>query len=224
MNDHGAAEADSEFRNVRRTVLQRDDYKCRFCSFRALKWQEVHHRNNDHADNRPNNLVTACSFCHMVQHIGLAGKNNEAVLIWLPEIPQDRLHHIVRTILVANRWAEVTLSSPRRRPDIINASKEMSDASRSLFAKLRDREEGAVRHIGTSNALELANILLSMPDEAYDKRADFLRGVRLLPLGKRQQEGEDIMPKVIDSWMDAGGPYGNLKPSTWIGLLRSTLS
>lgn len=223
MYDKDSSEADAEFQRVRKKALERDSHSCRFCGFRHLKWQEVHHLNDDHADNRLDNLVTSCPFCHMVQHIGLAGRNEEAVLAWIPEIPQHRLHHLVRTALVAQRSADVIRSDSRANPSVIRTFREAADVAKATLAALRAREPEAERRLGTSDPLEIGNAMLLLPDQVYAKRSEFLAGIRLLPLGKRQQDREDIMQKQIDSWTDAGGPYATLKPNSWVGLMRSVL-
>lgn len=223
MYDKDSGEADAEFQRVRKKALERDNQSCRFCGFRHLKWQEVHHVNDDHADNRLENLVTACSFCHMVQHIGLAGRNQEAVLAWIPEISQDRLHHIVRTALVAQRQAELISGEARGAAAMIRAFRQASDAARSALAALRSREIEAERRLGSSDPLEIGNAMLLLPDDIYARRADYLSGIRLLPLGRRQQGSDDVMKKQIDSWADPGGPYHNLKPNSWLGLMRSVI-
>lgn len=223
MYDKDSGEADAEFQRVRKKALERDNHVCRFCGFRHIKWQEVHHLNDDHADNRPENLVTACPFCHMVQHIGLAGRNQEAVLAWIPEIPQDRLNHIVRTALVAQRSATVISGDTRANSAMVRTFRQASDAAKSAMAALRAREVEAERRLGSSDPLEIGNAMLLLPDEVYSRRAEYLSGIRLLPLGRRQQEREDVMAKQIDSWTDPGGPYALLKPNSWLGLMRSVL-
>jgi intracellular multiplication protein IcmJ len=54
----------------------------------------------------------------------------------------------------------------------------------------------------------------------YGRRADFLRGLRLLPLGRRIANGKDTMPAIIDSWLATGGPYAGLNPRTWLSILN----
>ena len=95
-----------------------------------------------------------------------------------------------------------------------------ADAVGSLEASLRARAVMAEELIGTSRPLELADIMLNMPNSLYGKRAEFLDGIRLLPMGHRRQGGEDIMPKMVDSWLTTGGPYANLNPRTWATIVR----
>jgi intracellular multiplication protein IcmJ len=223
MNDDNSEAADAEFEHERRRALERDDRTCRFCGFRAPKYQEVHHLNDDHADNRLENLVTACGFCHSVQHIGLSGKMKESVLAWLPEISQDRLHHIVRSLLVVSRWADTIQQDRRQQQSVVKTAVEMQQAAKGLETKLRSRTAEAERRFLTSDPLELGTILQQIGMEQptlYDKRKDFLNGLRLLPLGRRMQGARDTMPDIIDSWLGTGGPYANLSPRTWLSVLK----
>jgi len=62
---------------VRRQVLQRDEYRCRNCGWNHDKWNpsdprhlEAHHI-DPHAQggaNTPNNLITLCNVCHDQEH------------------------------------------------------------------------------------------------------------------------------------------------------------
>jgi intracellular multiplication protein IcmJ len=224
MNDEESSLADAEFRHVRLQALDRDQRMCQFCGFQSQKWQEVHHRDDDHSNNALSNLVTTCTFCHMVQHIGLAGRNKEAVLAYIPEIPQDRLHHIVRSILIVNQWALDMEKDRRQKTEVHRAAKQMAEAAKSLEDKLRAREADAQKLFNTSEPLELGAILQQMANEhpaLYEKRGQILRGLRLLPLGKRTQNGKEIMPEIVASWMESGGPYASLLPRTWITILRN---
>lgn len=222
-HDPGAEEADSVFVEARRKALERDDRTCRGCGFKAAKWQEVHHLNDDHADNRLENLVTACIYCHMVQHVGRAGNVGEAALVWLPEIPQDRLNTLVRTIQVAIRWADMQPAAGRQNPEAQQLARAMADAARSTFNRLRDREEEARRITGIDGLAELGEVLLNLPEAEYLRRDGGLVGLRMLPLGRRMAREGDLMPKIVESWMEPGGPYASMKPTTWLGILKTSL-
>ncbi len=224
MHDEGREEADNEFRHVRLKALERDNRTCRFCDFKAPKFQEVHHLNDDHNDNREENLVTACGFCHAVQHIGLTGKNKEAILAWIPEIPQWQLHHIVRSILIVCRWADGIEAEKTQRPDVVRSAVAMAQGARALETKLRSRAAEAEARFITSDPLELGTVLQQMANEhpaEYDRRAELLQGLRLLPLGRKIQNGKDAMPEILDSWLATGGPFGALPPRTWNALLAN---
>lgn len=224
MNDADSAEADAEFKRVRKSALDRDNHTCRFCGFRSLHWQEVHHLNDDHADNRKENLITTCPYCHMCQHIGLAGSHKEAVLIYLPQISQADLHHIVRTAQIAERALDIIRSDQRSAPPLIRQHREAADVAKAVLAALRSRTDGAEKRILTCDPAEIGNVMKMLPDDAYARRDNSLRGIRLLPLGKRAKGHEDVMLKHLDSWMGTGGPYSLLKPNAWLGVLKAVFA
>jgi len=59
-----------EWKELRRRILQRDNYTCRYCGFRAEKFQIVHHMDGNHANNDEDNLETVCPMCNLVHHAG----------------------------------------------------------------------------------------------------------------------------------------------------------
>lgn len=229
MDDSNSEAHDVEFQRVRKKALERDKNSCRFCGFTSVSYQEVHHFNDDHSDNRLENLVTACSFCHMVQHIGLAGKNKEASLIWLPEISQADLHHLVRALLVA-QFPGAYSATPQRRgarpvPQSISPEQQkIMEVARSTMSALRDREYDAEKRFLTSDPLTFGNALKLLPDDLYARRGELFSGLRLLPLGRRKNGDKDVMSEMLNIWTDRGGTFSGLKPTTWEGLLKSKLA
>ena len=229
QNDIQSEESDAEFYNgPRQKALERDKYTCQCCGFRAEKWQEVHHVNDDHSDNRISNLLTVCMFCHLTQHIGLAGMNKEATLIWLPEISQPDLHHIVRAALYIKKQSEGGDMGGRSGFPMrgggsdLKDAKEINQTAEKFFNILKSRAALAEEYFGFSDPSELANILLNMEDSQYNKREEFLSGLRLLPLGKRVVNGQDKMGEIIDSW--SRDTFDAMKPSIWSGLFSSASS
>jgi hypothetical protein len=51
-------------------IRTRDNHTCRYCGFRALKWQVVHHIDGNHKNNVQKNLQTICPMCNAVLHVG----------------------------------------------------------------------------------------------------------------------------------------------------------
>lgn len=226
MFDAEAESADSDFRHVRPKVLEQDNNTCRFCGFKDKGlYIQVHHKDDDHHNNRIDNLVTACIHCHACHHIGLWGLRGEAVIIHLPEIEQWKLSHLCRTILVAQHFP-IKLKQMKGEipPDRLNSAKRMEDAAKGLMARLEARAEAAVDLIGTSSPQDLANVLHQLPPELYEKRATLLKGLRLLIKGQhRPKDGDlDILQGISLGWMerlkDKNGPYTGLLPPDWINL------
>jgi intracellular multiplication protein IcmJ len=225
--DADAVEGDGEFKRLRPVVQERDKHTCKFCGFKSSSYQEIHHIDGDHANHVKDNLATICMFCHGCFHLNRAGRDGEASLIWMPEISQERLNHILRSLFAADRWADQVIKEKRAGPGtgavLLDSAKKFGEGSRSLIAALQRRDIDAERRIGTADPAELANMLLDMDEETYARRGEFLAGIRLMHLGKRMKDGENVMPKILDSWLGPGGPYGNLKPTSWSGMLKTVL-
>nr|WP_250807670.1 HNH endonuclease [Neorhizobium tomejilense] len=223
-NDRNSHEHDAEFQRVRKKALDRDNHTCRFCGFRNNKWQEVHHFNDDHADNRLENLITTCPYCHMCQHIGLAGANKEAILIYRPELSQVQINHLVRTAQIAERIydsmrAEQADQVQNKKNANLKTAQEAAEMAKTFMAALKSSADGARAMLGTSEPVDLANALLLLPDEAYARRRESLRGIRLLPLGVRMSGSDNQMLAMVESWR-MSSQYSNLQPSSWKALVH----
>lgn len=232
QDDFESEGGDAEFHKVRPQILERDDYTCQYCGFKCSvnngkgsgSYMEVHHIDDDHNNNNKNNLVTICQFCHNCQHIGFAGLNKESTLIWLPEIEQWELHHLVRSCMISEGFKnKINMEQNSRvnrsnvNQQMVSIANEMYEESQALMNYLLSRSEIVKDKIGTSSPVVLGNVLEQMDDADYKKRKEFLNGIRLLPLGYRKADGCDNIykDKIIDVWMQTGGPYLSLPPTTW---------
>lgn len=239
MDDSESADADAEFGKVRAKARERDKNTCRFCGFKQNKvdgYIQIHHLNDDHHDNGMTNLVAACMHCHANQHIGLWGAAGEAVIIFLPEIPQFQLNHLCRTVLAAKRFhakAEVDIRTiaernggniPVAQNERLRQTRDMGERAQAIFDRIRAREAKAQELLGSSDPAELGTAFLSMPEDAYAKRAGALAPFRLLLLGQHRGIGGtvDKLQAIADGWIAPGGPYAGLDPSTWARLLQPT--
>ncbi len=154
---------------TRAMILERDKYCCQACGFSCSQYQEVHHIDGDHDNNIPDNLMTLCPLCHMTQHIGLAGVEGKARLLWLPEMDQSTIFYLVR-------WLEL---GPYSTQEILQFTKPARDFLLNFF---KDRENLCQKKIGTSDPISLGNMLLGLPDEQYETDVlPRLANVRVLP-------------------------------------------
>ena len=93
---------------LREEVLDRDDFTCRWCGHRALKYMHVHHRYGGF-DHSPEKLATCCVACHAVMHIGRSLLYG-TVEIWLCSLNQVEI--VIRTrSLVQQGWTLAEINS-----------------------------------------------------------------------------------------------------------------
>jgi intracellular multiplication protein IcmJ len=221
--EHGAA--DKAFAAVRDKVLARDRHTCVYCGFKASSWQEVHHLDDDHANNDPANLATVCSFCHLCFHVGRAGSFREAVLVWMPELGQTQVNHLARAIHVGRHMAGNGLAAADRLPeDERQHLRQLSDLLDGLLAQARQRSEEARLRLGTSDPAILGSALLDLEEADYARRGQKLKGIRLFPEARRMSsEGTNLFPRALEFWTGRKGPFGALPLTSWAGLFASKL-
>lgn len=177
-------------------ILKRDDFSCRFCGFRAVQYQRV--------VPTQEGFVTACSFCEQAMGLERAGLMGGGFLIWLPEITQAELNHIVRAIYVAQS---------------LEGSDAAASASRALEALMTRRAE-AKKRLGSDDPLLLATVLQeNLTDAEAAAVPRKLEGIRLLPLDKHMVHGRhgdfNGFPQILHFWRSAQGPFANLAPNEW---------
>lgn len=192
-----------QMQEVRPKILERDDHTCRYCGFKSQKYQDITFLNGNIEDLRPDNMATSCIFCHQCFDLEKASQMNSGVLIWLPEIEQVELNHIARAIYVA-RISQGT----------------MADAARAALDSLMARREDAKARMATDDPFFLATVMKDfLGPKHYEARHQKLKGVRLLPLDRRNiSEGElkfNQFPQILAYWRSKDGPFGVRPPSGW---------
>lgn len=197
---HHGTEQDKTMKEIRQKVLDRDRNVCQCCGFKAAKWQEVHHLNDDHSDNSMGNLATVCSFCHQCFHLGLAGSTAGGMLIWLPEMDQIKLNHLARALFVAMR----------------DDKGKMSTSASSLFMSLESRGVFMEQHFaaGASDPAVLGQAFLKMKGAEYEKRSEFLKNIRLLPQRSRFEPQVKYWAETV---------FRDLSPESWERLVDRPL-
>lgn len=195
---------------TRTAILKRDDYTCRFCGFHSKSYQEVHHLDDDHNNDASENLVTACSFCHQVHHIGLAGISGSAKLAWMPELTHQEINHLMRSKFVLSYWLK------RRDQNTRSDDLSMLRSAESAFDGMVKARCDKVRvEMGTDSPISLGNAIINAPNQGRLERQIRLMGIRLVPTGTIFRDGEDVLPKMIESWLTPSGAYAGMQPSAW---------
>ena len=103
-NDRGSGDADRAFQGVRLVVLSRDRYTCQGCGLQTRGvdgksgYFEVHHVDDDHHNNHPDNLATVCPFCHSTKHFALAHIQDRGFFVPARGVSQRTLNRIMMVL------------------------------------------------------------------------------------------------------------------------------
>jgi intracellular multiplication protein IcmJ len=198
-DDEHAAMADAAFEPVRKSILSRDNYTCRFCGFRASKYQEIHHLDDDHTNNDSANLLTVCTLCHQVHHLGMFAMRSAGFLAAIPEFTQTEVNHFCRIIHVTSTFAEPAVA----------------ERLEGLFALFTSRGMDTLKRpfdCDVSDPYLLTQILSGGDDELYAARSTSLKDLRLVSTKGAFRAGQ------IDFY--AQHCRDQFLPGTWPGLAR----
>jgi intracellular multiplication protein IcmJ len=179
------------------TAAHSDDLCCAFCGEHLGRWQRFV------AAARPGHApVAACPLCFLCCHLERTRIDEEAALLWLPEMSQAALNITIREIHIELRaLGEHLFDAGRLRRDTPERQR-LYHARAALSA----RSAAAADRLGTDKPNELAGALYRLSPGAYANRAKLLGGVRLLPLGLFYDCGRDVYPEIVDAWRESAAP------------------
>ncbi len=183
-------------------VLRRDDDTCRFCGFQAKRFQRVVPYLTGGKDLP---YVTACTFCEQCLSLERAGMMATGILIWLPDIGQAELNHIVRAAYVARE--------EKNDDEIVGAANKAIEA-------LTARRTDAKKRLGSDEPLLLATALHeNLTPEEQAAAGKKLQGIRLLVQDRyqvRTSKGDiNNFPALVAYWRSPEGPFGQLPAAKW---------
>lgn len=161
--------ADKAFLTFQEKIFDRDHYTCQYCGFRSKNYMEVVNLDGNYANNKKNNLVTACPFCTQCFFLESVGKggNSGGSLIILPEITQGELNAFCHTLFIA----------------LFNQTTFTAQA-KNLYRSLRLRSQQVEKHLGEglSNPALYGQLLIDTSTEAAQKiKHELSPTLRLLP-------------------------------------------
>lgn len=130
-----------EWDRIRRSVLEKADFRCRFCAHGSKKYMHVHHIHRRGRGVKPM-LVPVCVACHAVLHIGL-NLLLGTIEIWKSSISQREIVRRTRSGIVAGKsLREIKAALPLQRgslaPNSIEwANQLLREMGNDPIAKLR---------------------------------------------------------------------------------------
>jgi intracellular multiplication protein IcmJ len=202
----------AQLNKIVQTTLEKDAFTCRYCGFQSRQYQKAIPKDWAINDPRAGALVTACVFCEQCFALETVAPMGSGTLIWLPEISQAQLNHLMRAIYVAR-------AKNKETPENIRVA---ADRAHEI---LSNRRGEAKRRIGTDDPSVLSAALLeSLEEGAYKERGRKLEGVRLMPLDKRLSPtgGKEVdhFPRMLNYWVSKEGPFGAYPVEKWNDILK----
>ena len=180
------------------------DGPCAFCGIRSGAWQTP-------CPTVRGEPCPACPLCALPGSLHRPRIDEEAALAWLPEMSQAAVITVMREIHMQLRDLGEGLHADERFR-LENAQRRTLHHARAALA---ERTAPAAMRLGTHLPSELRSALLRLSPGAYGRRDTLLGGLRLLPLGRLYEAGQDVYPAIVDVWLDRDKPLGQrAKPVT----------
>lgn len=190
---------------MRSYVLNRDSHSCRYCGLRAGKYQEVVATGKVFHD--PDQLHTACVFCHAVLAVDRTVGTGGGALIWAPEIRQADLCAWMRGVYA---WRI--------------KSGEPADRARAVLNLLLSRRELVAEATGLTALPDLVERL----KQPRALAPDVLKGLRLLPLDRTLIRESDLrfnrFPQILAYWRSRNGPMRSAELMIGVPELEAALA
>ena len=177
QSEHDRNEADAVFQEVRKKVLDRDGRRCWFCGFTSTAHQEVHHLDDDHTNNRLDNLVTICNIDHLCFHLGLAAMRGAIFLAVIPELTQAEITNLMRIYHCA----------------VATGNEDVQSRLKGLYAIFESRSVDIFKRVfetDFSNGHEIAVALSRLDDAAFAMRHKTMNGLRVIPTEAAFRQGQ----------------------------------
>ena len=165
---YSARKADPKFQEIANKILNRDNYTCQYCGFKASRYQEVINIDSDYSNNSLNNMITACIFCSQcffVESVGVGGYGG-GTLIYMPEMNQAELNamcHVLFCSITNDSGYKIT--------------------AQSIYKSLRERAEAVEKKFGegASNPAVLGQLVIEIGRKQQQNLNKIFADMRLLP-------------------------------------------
>ena len=175
-NDPGAARADAEFAAKRDWAKESGRYRCIHCGWISKAYCQVHHLDDNHHNNAPENFGVVDQECHAYHHVGEPSKT------------AGRADKNTPDVAVSTSLAAIPEMSPQdvnllmRAIGAIYASgnKEEIEIAHQIHTRLAARRRPVQASYGTSSPGDFALAMSKLNPADYGARGDAVRDLRIV--------------------------------------------
>ncbi len=191
---------DPAFEKYRDAIFERDDYTCQFCGFKNRTAQEVANIDGNYANNKRDNLVTACCFCSQCFFLDAVGiiDNTAGKLVYLPEISQQDLNGLCHILFCAMNERMVNFGE-----------------AKDLYLTLQERSNIVTEHLGQGmdDPMSFGKLMINLSDQmTTEMQNKILPALRLLP-------NYQAFRHLVGVWSnDAFKGFGDASYATKVGI------
>lgn len=179
-----ARKKNKKFLLVKKRILERDNYTCRYCGFFAKEFQEVVNIDGNYKNNSINNLATACCFCAQCFFLDAVGldSNMGGVITHTPEISQADLNNFCRVLYCS-----------------LDKESAYKGKLQAVYMSFKDRSKEVVNCFGpdSSDPRVFGQGLLDAALNKEQLQHEVLKHLRLLPSKKAFAPQIDYWKKTV---------------------------
>jgi intracellular multiplication protein IcmJ len=182
--NYQARKRNNKFLDIKKRVLQRDNYTCRYCGFFAKEFQEVVNVDMNYRNNNPTNMATACCFCAQCFFLDAVGLDSSTggTIVYLPELSQADLNNFCRVLYCS-----------------LDKESAYKGKLQAVYMSFKDRSKEVVNCFGP-DACEPKVFGQGLLDATLNKEQlqhEALRHLRLLPSKKAFSTQIDYWKKTV---------------------------
>jgi intracellular multiplication protein IcmJ len=179
-----ARKKNKKFLLVKKRILERDNYTCRYCGFFAKEFQEIVNIDGNYKNNSMNNLATACCFCAQCFFLDAVGldSNMGGIITHTPEISQADLNNFCRVLYCS-----------------LDKESAYKGKLQAVYMSFKDRSKEVVNCFGpdSSDPRVFGQGLLDAALNKEQLQHEVLKHLRLLPSKKAFAPQIDYWKKTV---------------------------
>jgi intracellular multiplication protein IcmJ len=179
-----ARRANEKFQAIKKQIVIRDEYTCRYCGFHAQEFMEIVNIDHNYDNNKMSNMATACSFCTQCLFLDAVGTlpRTGGVVVFIPELSQADLNNFCRVLFCS-----------------MDKETIYKNKLHSVYMSLKERTKDVEKSFGpdTSNPKIFGQSLIDSQLTAEQLNHDALQHLRVLPNRKDFKKEIDYWKKTV---------------------------